>query len=134
QGARPLPAAGATVVLVTSHWAHLHGAVAQLPAYEPIARSKRAGELALRELAADGRQGLRLLVVSGDLVEGTVTSKLLERASRGLAVRRRREGGVLPGVADMGEAIATAALGPTLPSGHTVLAGRALGPLKRTHT
>lgn len=131
QAARPLLAAGATVVLVTSHWAHLYGAVAQFPAYEPIARSKRAGELALRELAADGRQGLRLLVVSGDLVEGTVTSKLLERASRGLAVRRRREVSVLPGAADMGEAIATAALDATLPSGHTVVVGGALDSLKR---
>jgi 3-oxoacyl-[acyl-carrier protein] reductase len=56
QAARPLLAVGVTVVLVTSHRAHLYGAVVQFPAYEPIARSKPAGELALRELVADSRQ------------------------------------------------------------------------------
>jgi NAD(P)-dependent dehydrogenase (short-subunit alcohol dehydrogenase family) len=132
QAARPLLAAGVTVVLVTSHWAHRYGAVVQFPAYEPIARSKQAGELALRELAAGGPQGFRLLVVTGDLVEGTVTSKLLERASRGIAVRRRREVGVLPSAADMGEAIATAALDSTLPSGRTVVVGGSLDSLPRS--
>src|SRR5262249_22818893 len=73
QAAGPPREAGGTVWLVTSHWAHLYGEVAQLPAYEPIARSKHAGEVALRELIADGRYGLRLVVVTGDLVEGTVT-------------------------------------------------------------
>jgi len=47
----PLLESGATVVFVTSHWAHLYGRVAQLPQYEPVARSKRAGEVALRERA-----------------------------------------------------------------------------------
>jgi len=133
QAARPLLADGATVVLVTSHWAHLYGAVAQFPAYEPIARSKRAGELALRELAADCGLGFRLLVVSGDLVEGTITPKLLERASRGVVGRRRREVGALPSAADMGEAIATAALDASLPSGHTVVVGGSLASLPRRY-
>lgn len=134
QAARPLLASGVTVVFVTSHWAHLYGAVMQFPAYEPIARSKQAGELALRELAADGRRGLRLLVVTGDLVEGTITPRLLERASRGVAGRRRREVGALPSAADMGEAIATAALDASLPSGHTVVIGGPLDSLPRRHT
>src|SRR5262252_5330163 len=118
-------------VLVTSHWAHLYGAVMQFPAYEAIARSKQAGELALRELAADDRRGLRLLVVTGDLVEGTITPKLLERASRGVAGRRRREVGALPSAADVAEAIATAALDASLPSGHTVVVGGPLDSLPR---
>jgi len=119
--ARPVLARDATVVLVTSHWAHLYGRVPQLPAYEPVARSKHAGESALRELLAEGRA--RLVVVTGDLVEGTVTPKLLERVSRGLVDRRQREAGRLPTADGMGEAIAAAALDPTLPSGHTVAVG-----------
>lgn len=114
-------------MLVTRHWAHLYGTVAQLPAFEPIAKSKHAGEQALRALLAHGEHGVRLLVVSGDLVEGTVTSKLLERTSRGLTDECRRKIGRLPTAADMGEAIATAALDRALPSGHIVVIGGALG-------
>jgi len=40
----PLLAREATVIHVTSHWAHLYGRVPQLPDYEPVARSKHAGE------------------------------------------------------------------------------------------
>jgi NAD(P)-dependent dehydrogenase (short-subunit alcohol dehydrogenase family) len=127
--ARPLLVAGATVVLVTSHWAHRYGEVAQLPAYAPIAESKHAGEQALREQFSDPRRGVRLLVVTGDLVEGTVTPRLLERASRGLADHRRHEAGSLPTAADMGEAIAGAAVDEALPAGHTVVVGGDLGSL-----
>jgi hypothetical protein len=48
---------------------------------------------------------------------------LLERASRGLAEHRRHEAGSLPTAADMGEAIAMAALDRALPAGHTVVVG-----------
>lgn len=46
--ALPLLTAGSVVVFVTSHWAHRYGQVQQLPAYEPVAASKYAGEQALR--------------------------------------------------------------------------------------
>lgn len=119
-----------TVVLVTSHWAHLYGTVTQLPAYEPVARSKHAGEQALRELLAHGQPDIRLLVVTGDLVEGTVTPKLLERASRGVADQRKLVvDGELPSAADMARAIASAALDSSLPSGHTIVVGGALDSL-----
>src|SRR5262245_45844466 len=49
EAAVPLLSPGATIVFVTSHWAHLHGRIEQLPNYEPVAASKRAGEIALRE-------------------------------------------------------------------------------------
>jgi NAD(P)-dependent dehydrogenase (short-subunit alcohol dehydrogenase family) len=127
--ALPLLVAGATVVLVTSHWAHRYGQVPQLPAYAPVAESKHAGEMALRDRFADPGMGIRLVVVTGDLVEGTVTPKLLERASRGLAAQRRTEAGGLPTAADMGEAIAGAALDDALASGHTVVVGGDLGSL-----
>jgi len=129
-GAAPLMPAGSTVVFVTSHWAHRYGEIEQLPAYEPVAASKHAGERVLRarqdELAG---RGIRLLVVTGDLIEGTITPKLLERASPGLAGQRRDAAGALPTTADMGEAVASAATNTALPSGHTVVVGGALESL-----
>lgn len=129
-GALSLLARGGAVVFVTSHWAHLHGRVAQLPAYEPVAASKQAGEVALRARQADlAAGGVRLLVVTGDLVEGTITPKLLQRAARGIAAGPAAPPTRLPTAAEMGAAIAAAALDPALPSGHTIVVGRALDEL-----
>lgn len=128
----PLMGVGGVLVLVTSHWAHLFGRVEQLPAYDAVAESKHAGEVALRarmpEFAA---RGIRLLVVTGDLIEGTITPKLLERKAPGLAEGRRDEVGALPTADDMGAAIAVAATDATLPSGHVVVIGGALDSLPR---
>ena len=125
--ALPLMSRGSTVVFVTSHWAHLYGQVQQLPAYETIGESKYAGEQALRarqkSLAASG---IRLLVVTGDLIEGTITPKLLERAAPGLTRQRRDSIGDLPTAQEMGEVIAATATDPALPSGHTVVIGESL--------
>ena len=127
EGALPLMPAGGTVVFVTSHWAHRYGAVRQLPAYEPVAASKHAGELGLRGRQAELRaRGLRLLVVTGDLVEGTITPRLLERGAHGSTEARRAAVGPLPTAEDMGRAIAAAVADPALPSGHTLVVG---GPL-----
>ena len=125
--ARPLLAAGSTVVCVTSHWAHRYGEVEQLPAYEPVAASKHAGERAVRALIpALTAQGVRVLVVTGDLIEGTITAKLLERSAPGLAAGRTGVGGREASVEEMGAAIAAAIADESLPSGHTVVVG---GPL-----
>ncbi|MGE5333538.1 MAG: SDR family oxidoreductase [Nitrososphaerota archaeon] len=130
EAALPLMPAGSTIVFVTSHWAHLYGHVAQLPAYEAVAASKHAGEQALRAqqdtLAA---AGIRLLVVTGDLIEGTITPKLLERVTPGLAGTRRTATGGLPTAADMGLAIAQAATDPSLKTGQTVVIGGSLDSL-----
>lgn len=116
------------IVFLTSHWAHRYGQVEQLPAYEPVAASKYAGELALRarqtELTA---RGLRLVVVTGDLIEGTITPRLLERTARGYAAERRRQIGPMPTTEDMARAIAAAVLDSTLPTGHTVVVGEGVG-------
>lgn len=125
--ALPLLVNGATLTLVTSHWAHLYGRMQQLPAYEPVAASKYAGEQALRarqeEFAA---RGLRLLVVTGDLIEGTITPRLLERAAPGLIEQRRNTQGALPTAEEMGQQVALATLHPTLPSGALVVVGAPL--------
>jgi NAD(P)-dependent dehydrogenase (short-subunit alcohol dehydrogenase family) len=126
----PLIARGATVAFVTSHWAHLYGRVPQIPDYEPVARSKHAGEHALRARIADlAVAGIRLIVVTGDLVEGTITARLLERRSRGLHDARSDES-VTPQV--FARAIADAALDPSLATGATVVVGGALASVPRS--
>ena len=125
--ASPLMTPGSTIIFVTSHWAHLYGQIMDIPIYAPVAESKHAGEQALRarqdELAL---RHIRLLVVTGDLIEGTITPKLLERGAPGLVKYRREALGQLPSTADMGEAIAEAADDPTLPGGHTIVVGGSL--------
>lgn len=129
-GALPLMRSGGTVVLVTSHWAHLYGQVTQLPNYEAVAASKHAGEVTLRARQAEmAPRGIRLLVVTGDLIEGTITPRLLERKAPGLTGARREQLGKLPTAADMGDAIAAAVADPALPSGHTIVIGGSLNAL-----
>jgi NAD(P)-dependent dehydrogenase (short-subunit alcohol dehydrogenase family) len=126
----PLLTGRATVVHVTSHWAHLFGSVPQLPDYEPVARSKHAGEQALRARIADlAARGIRLLVVTGDLVEGTITARLLERRARGLHQERGAES-ITP--AQFARAIADSALDPSLESGATAVVGGSLASVPRS--
>ncbi len=128
KAALPLLRPGGVIVFVTSHWAHLYGRMQQLPAYQPIAESKYAGEQALRALQPDfDASGLRLLVVTGDLVEGTISPRLLARSAPGLIERRRASQGALPTTRDMGREIVQAALNPILASGTTIVIG---APLK----
>jgi NAD(P)-dependent dehydrogenase (short-subunit alcohol dehydrogenase family) len=123
----PLLRRGSVIVFVTSHWAHLYGQMPQLPAYEPIASSKHAGEMALRALQPDlTARGVRLIVVTGDLIEGTITPRLLERTAPGLISHRRTTQGDLPTAREMGHAIARSALDPSLPSGSTIVIGAPL--------
>jgi NAD(P)-dependent dehydrogenase (short-subunit alcohol dehydrogenase family) len=129
--ALPLLTLGGVVVFVTSHWAHLYGQVEQLPAYGAIAESKFAGEQALRARQHElMRRAIRLLVVTGDLVDGTITPKLLERKAPGLTGERRRLG-KLPTADEMGEAIAATATDSTPPNGATVVVGGDLESLMK---
>jgi len=131
-GALPLMSEGSVVAFITSHWAHLYGQIEQIPTYLPVAESKYAGEQALRarqeELTA---RGIRLVVITGDLIAGTITPKLLERAEPGLKEQREHSIGPLPTAEEMGKAIAVAATDDTLPSGHTVVIGGSLDLLPR---
>jgi 3-oxoacyl-[acyl-carrier protein] reductase len=61
--------------------------------------------------------------VSGDMIEGTITPKLLNRTNRGLIEFRREQAGRLPTVEEFGQAIAEAAADPNLQSGATVYVG-----------
>ncbi len=127
EAALTLLASGATITFVTSHWAHLYGRMQQLPAYEPVAASKYAGEQALRARQAEfAARGLRLLIVTGDLVEGTITPKLLERTAPGLIEQRRTTQGALPTATEMGQQIALATINPALTSGSLIVVGAPL--------
>ena len=73
--ALPLLGAGSRVVFVTSHQAHFIRTTPTMPEYEPVALSKRAGEDALRDrIPALTERGVEFVVVSGDMIEGTVTA------------------------------------------------------------
>jgi NAD(P)-dependent dehydrogenase (short-subunit alcohol dehydrogenase family) len=121
RSAAPLLKTGGRIVFVTSHWAHFYGAKPVMPVYEPVAKSKRAGEDALRAYSQE--QGISLVVVSGDAIEGAITPKLLGRKSRGLAETVHADRRVLPTVDEFAEAIATATVDPNLISGHTIFVG-----------
>ena len=127
KSALPLLRPGGVIVFVTSHWAHLYSQIQQLPAYEPVARSKHAGEQALRALQPElEAAGLRLLVVTGDLIEGTITPRLLERSAPGLLEQRRTSQGALPTARDMARVLVLAALDPVFVSGATMVIGASL--------
>ncbi len=122
--ALPLMPKGSQIVFVTSHLAHSYGEKPVLPGYEPVAESKRAGEEELRErIPTLNERGISLVVVSGDLIEGTITPKLLQRASPGLIEARRAEAGGLPTTEAFAAAIADAAGNAELKSGDTVYVG-----------
>ena len=125
--ALPMMHSGSVIVFVTSHWAYLYGQIQQIPAYEPVAESKHAGEQALRARQAEfDASGIKLVVVTGDLIEGTITPKLLERTAPGLINNRRDTLGTLPTAKEMGEKIAQAAIDPNIQNGSTIVVGESL--------
>lgn len=114
---------GGRIVFVTSHLAHFHGEKPVMPEYEVVAESKRAGETRLRELMPRlGEHGLDLVVVSGDLIDGTITPKLLDRRRPGVIAQRREEAGRLPTTEEFAVAIVEAVSAPHT-SGDTVFVG-----------
>ena len=124
QGALPLMQRGGRIVFVTSHLAHFHGTGPGYDGYESVAVSKKAGENALRAMIPNlSDWGIRLVIVSGDLIEGTITPKLLERQSRGLIQKRREAVGSLPDVEEFAAAIVQAGISDRYSSGETIYVG-----------
>lgn len=125
--ALPLLSRGSRVVFVTSHQAHFIRTTPTMPEYEPVALSKRAGEDALRERIPElSERGIEFVVVSGDMIEGTVTATLLERANPGAIELRRESAGKLYNVSEFAAEIARAAVDP-IPADHTRLVGDTSG-------
>ncbi|MGB3376713.1 MAG: SDR family oxidoreductase [Microbacterium sp.] len=127
QAGEPLMGDGARVVFVTSHQAHFIRTTPTMPEYEPVAKSKRAGEDALRELIPGlAEKGIGFTVVSGDMIEGTITATLLERANPGAIAGRRESAGRLYNVSEFAAEVAQAAVDP-VPADNTRLIGDTSG-------
>ena len=125
--ALPLMPRGARVVFVTSHQAHFIDTTPTMPEYEPVARSKRAGELALLARVPElTERGIEFVVVSGDMIEGTITATLLDRMNPGAIEARRAEAGKLYSVAEFAAEVATATVVP-VPADHVRLIGDTSG-------
>ncbi|MGA0210885.1 MAG: SDR family oxidoreductase, partial [Pontimonas sp.] len=109
--ALPLMERSARVVFVTSHQAHFIREVETMPEYLPVALSKRAGEDALRGMNDQMKElGIDFVVVSGDMIEGTVTATLLNRANPGVIDQRKEQVGKLYNVEEFAAEVALAAV------------------------
>ena len=121
--ATPLMGDGSRVVFVTSHQAHFIRTVPTMPEYEAVALSKRAGEDALRErIPGLAERGIGFTIVSGDMIEGTITATLLERANPGAISSRKEAAGKLYNVSEFAAEVAAAAVDP-VPEDNTRLVG-----------
>ncbi|MDV6260256.1 SDR family oxidoreductase [Rhodococcoides yunnanense] len=121
---RPFMRPSSRIVFVTSHQAHFVGQKPVPVDYEPIALSKRAGEDALRALIPElQQQQIDLAVVSGDMIDGTIIVRLLERRNPD-AVAARRDHGVLPTIEDFAQVVVRAST-TAIESGQTFYVGGA---------
>ncbi|GAA2042311.1 SDR family oxidoreductase [Yaniella flava] len=117
---------GAQIVYVTSHQAHFIDDVPTMPEYEPVAKSKRAGEVALRERIPDlAEQGIGFVVVTADMIEGTITATLLNRMNPDAIESRREAAGKLYTVDEFATEIAALVGRDDLEVGHTEYVGGA---------
>ncbi|NHU84005.1 SDR family NAD(P)-dependent oxidoreductase [Kocuria sp. JC486] len=114
---------GGRVVFVTSHQAHFIREVETMDAYVEVAKSKRAGEDQLTSRIPEmTERGVDFVVVSGDMIEGTVTATLLNRAQPGALEARREAAGKLLSVNEFATEIAKMVTAD-VPTGHVELAG-----------
>ncbi|MGO4782282.1 SDR family oxidoreductase [Cryobacterium sp. W22_MBD10_FK3] len=119
----PLLSDGARVVFITSHQAHFVDTASNVAVYEPVARSKRAGEDALRAVIPElAEAGIGFVVVSGDMIQGTITAVLLERANPGAISARQDSAGKLYNVSEFAAEIVLAAVEP-VPANNTRYVG-----------
>ncbi len=118
--------AGGQVVYVTSHQAHFIDDVPTMPEYEPVAKSKRAGEVALRERVPMLKEkGIGFVVVTADMIEGTITATLLNRMNPDAIESRRQAAGKLYTVDEFAAEIAALVGRDDLEVGHTEYVGGA---------
>lgn len=122
QLAMPLLPQGGHIVFVTSHQAHFYPYKAVPKGYAAVAASKRAGEATLHAMRPEfARAGIHFTIVSGDMIDGTIIVRLLERRDPE-AVDTRRAHAPLPTVDEFAAAIAQAATAPN-PSGIVYVGG-----------
>ena len=103
-----------------------------MDAYDAVAKSKRAGEDALRELIPQlSEKNISFVVVSGDMIEGTITATLLNRMEPGAIDARREAAGKLYSVEEFGAEVAKM-VSAEVETGHTELVGGAGDFLKQS--
>ncbi|MHB1172685.1 MAG: SDR family oxidoreductase [Lacisediminihabitans sp.] len=125
--ALPLLPPGSRVVFVTSHQAHFIRTVETMPEYLSVAHSKREGEDALRAMIPElEAAGIGFVVVSGDMIEGTITATLLERANPGAINARKDAAGKLYNVGAFAAEVALATV-ESVPADHTRYVGDVSG-------
>jgi hypothetical protein len=71
-------------------------------------------------------KGIEFVVVSGDMIEGTITATLLERANPGAISARKEAAGKLYNVAEFAAEVARAAV-EAVPADHTRYVGDTSG-------
>lgn len=121
--ALPLMGPGSRVVFITSHQAHFIREADTMPEYRPVALSKRAGEDALRAMRDDLQtKGIDFVIVSGDMIEGTVTATLLNRMHPGALEERKEIAGKIYTVEEFAAEVARSLVDP-IPEDHTRLVG-----------
>lgn len=131
EAALPKMSEGGRVVFVTSHQAHFINDVSTMDAYDAVAKSKRAGEDALREMIPQlSEKNISFVVVSGDMIEGTITATLLNRMEPGAIDARREAAGKLYSVEEFGAEVAKMVFAD-VETGHTELVGGAGDFLKQ---
>ena len=118
--------AGAQILYVTSHQAHFIDEVPTMPEYQPVAKSKRAGEVALRErIPMLKEKGIGFVVVTADMIEGTITATLLNRMNPDAIESRRQAAGKLYTVDEFAAEIAALVGRDDLEVGYTEYVGGA---------
>lgn len=99
------------LIYVTSHSAHFYYHQPVLPSYAHVALSRQAGEQCLRRMSdMFARHNVRLHIISGDIVEGTITASLMDKQAPGFLRRRREQVGRLPSIAEFSNMIVEKAL------------------------
>lgn len=128
RGFMPNLADGGNVVYVQSYVGSLHGQI-EPPSElygQRVAGPKNAGESALRELIPElAENGIRLLVTTGGIVEGTTVGDVTIKRTPEVAEPQRKLGNIVT-VSEMGWRIAAAIVNPHHKSGHVEIVGAKL--------
>jgi NAD(P)-dependent dehydrogenase (short-subunit alcohol dehydrogenase family) len=126
EGGRTIMPAGSWIIYMTSLWAHRYGQLEPLPGYAGVAATKYQAESDLRELIPNlEKDGLKLGIVVGHLIEGTGAYTIFRRKTKGLVEQLAQEvvGGKLPTPHDVAVATLDFFTQPEWPSGQTVYVG-----------
>lgn len=119
----PIMKRGSTLAFITSNWAHFYGQMDPMPGYEPIARSKHAGELAIRSCKHLAEAGIRLVVVSTCLIKDSITPRMLARQYKGYESESNDPNLCYVSSNEFSDGIVEAITDESIKSGETIVVG-----------